>query len=82
MPTKPGYFERHSLNDKPIKIAPNVPPQMGSDAYPPPMTPWGKAKFDAAKVSYGPEPSPRERGMTRFRLANRWVIRAICGKRI
>src|SRR6202022_5146247 len=54
MPTKPGYFERHSLNDKPVKIAPNVPPQMGPDAYPLPMTPWGKAKVDAARVSYGP----------------------------
>jgi hypothetical protein len=54
MPTKHGYFERHSLNDKPIKIDPSVPPQMGSDAYPPPMTPWGKAKFDATQVSYGP----------------------------
>ncbi len=62
MPTKAGYFERHSLNDKPIKIAPNVPPQMGSDAYPPPMTPWGKAKFDATQVSYGPRSVPPGEG--------------------
>jgi hypothetical protein len=58
MPTTAGYFERHSLNDKPITIAPSVPPQMGSDAYPPPMTPWGKAKFDATRVSYGPRSVP------------------------
>ena len=62
MPTKPGYFERHSLNDKPVKIDPSVPPQMGSDAYPPPMTPWGKAKFDAAQVSYGPRAVPPGEG--------------------
>jgi len=35
MPTKRGYFERHSFNDKPIKIDPGTPPQMGSDTYPP-----------------------------------------------
>jgi hypothetical protein len=54
-PTTRGYFERHSLNDKWIEIKdPKVPPQMRSDASPPPMTAWGKAKFDANKVSYGP----------------------------
>jgi hypothetical protein len=58
MPTKRGYFERHSLNDKAIKIDPSVPPQMGSDTTPPPMTPWGKAKFDETKVSYGPRSVP------------------------
>ena len=62
MPTKPGYFERHSLNDKPIKIAPNVPPQMGSDAYPHPMTPWGKEKLDQEQVSYAPIAVPQEEG--------------------
>jgi hypothetical protein len=55
MPTKTGYFERHSLNDKSLNIKdPSIPPQMGSDTKTPPMTPWGKAKFDATKVSYGP----------------------------
>ena len=49
MPTKAGYFERHSLNDKPIKLDPSVPPQMGSDSYPPRMTPSGKAKFRCRK---------------------------------
>ena len=54
-PTTPGYFERHSLNDKWIDTKDRkVPPQMRSDAAPPPMTEWGKAKFDANKVSYGP----------------------------
>src|SRR5260370_38754353 len=38
MPTKPGYFERHSLNAKPITLSPNAPPQMGSAPNPPPMT--------------------------------------------
>ena len=62
MPTYTGYFTRHSLNDKPIKIGPNVPPQKGADAYPPPMTPWGRAKFDAAIVSYGPRAVPPGEG--------------------
>ena len=54
-PTMAGYFERHSLNDKWFDVKDKkVPPQMRSDASPPPMTPWGKAKFDANKVSYGP----------------------------
>jgi hypothetical protein len=54
-PTTRGYFERHSLNDKWMEIKdPKVPPQMRSDASPPPMTAWGKAKFDANRVSYGP----------------------------
>jgi hypothetical protein len=54
-PTRPGYFERHSLNDKWLDIKDKaVPDQMKSDTYPPPMTPWGKAKFEATKPSYGP----------------------------
>jgi hypothetical protein len=54
-PTKPGYFERHSLNDKWMDVKDRkVPPQMRSNASPPPMTEWGKAKFEANKVSYGP----------------------------
>lgn len=61
MPTS-GNFERHSLNDKPIKIDPSVPREMGSEAYPPPMTPWGKAQFDANKPSYGPRAVPPGEG--------------------
>ncbi|HEV7967009.1 MAG TPA: hypothetical protein VGP19_05535 [Candidatus Acidoferrales bacterium] len=54
-PTTPGYFERHSLDDKWIDTKDKkVPPQMRSNTSPPPMTEWGKAKFDANKVSYGP----------------------------
>jgi hypothetical protein len=54
-PTKPGYFERHSFNDKWLDIKDKkVPDQMKSDTYPPPMTAWGKAKFAATKPSYGP----------------------------
>jgi hypothetical protein len=54
-PTTAGYFERHSLDDKWIDIKDRkVPPQMRSNTSPPPMTEWGKAKFEANKVSYGP----------------------------
>jgi hypothetical protein len=54
-PTTPGYFERHSLDDKWIDTKDKkVPPQMRSNTSPPPMTEWGKAKFEANKVSYGP----------------------------
>ena len=54
-PTRPGYFERHSLNDKWLDIKDkSVPDQMKSQTYPPPMTPWGKAKFEATRPSYGP----------------------------
>ena len=54
-PTTAGYFERHSLDDKWVDIKDKkVPPQMRSNTSPPPMTEWGKAKFDANKVSYGP----------------------------
>jgi hypothetical protein len=54
-PTTPGYFERHSLNDKWMDVKDRkVPPQMRSDAAPPPMTDWGKTRFEANKVSYGP----------------------------
>jgi len=60
-PTMAGYFERHSLNDKWFDVKDKkVPPQMRSDASPPPMTAWGKAKFDANKVSYGPRAVPPE----------------------
>ncbi len=63
MPTKPGYFERHSLNDKWLDIKDkSVPDQMKSDTYPPPMTPWGKAKFEATKPSYGPRSVPPGEG--------------------
>ncbi len=63
MPTKPGYFERHSLNDKWLDNQDkSVPDQMKSDAYPPPMTPWGKAKFEATKPSYGPRSVPPGEG--------------------
>lgn len=63
MPTKPGYFERHSLNDKWLEIKDkSVPDQMKSDTYPPPMTPWGKAKFEATKPSYGPRSVPPGEG--------------------
>jgi hypothetical protein len=55
MPTRPGYFERHSLNDKWLDIKDkSVPDQMKSQTYPPKMTPWGQAKFDATRPSYGP----------------------------
>jgi hypothetical protein len=51
-PTTAGYFERHSLTDKWRDVEDKkIPPQMRSDASPPPMTEWGKAKFDANKVS-------------------------------
>ena len=54
-PTKPGYFERHALDDKWLDIKDkSVPDQMKSQTYPPPMTAWGKAKFEATKPSYGP----------------------------
>jgi hypothetical protein len=54
-PTTPGYFERHSLDDKWIDTKDRkVPPQMRSNTSPPAMTEWGKAKFEANKVSYGP----------------------------
>src|SRR5678815_108519 len=54
-PTRPGYFERHSLNDKWLDIKdPKVPDQMKSQTYPPPMTTWAKAKFEETKPSYGP----------------------------
>ena len=61
-PTTPGYFERHSLDDKWIDTKDKkVPPQMRSNTTPPPMTGWGKAKFDANKVSYGPRAVEPER---------------------
>ena len=63
MPTKPGYFERHSLNDKWLdNHDKSVPDQMRSDAYPPPMTSGGKARFDATKPSYGPRSVPPGEG--------------------
>ena len=58
-PTKAGYFERHSLNDKWSDIKDkNVPDQMKSQTYPPPLTEAGKAKFEATKPSYGPRSVP------------------------
>jgi hypothetical protein len=63
MPTRPGYFERHSLNDKWLDIKDkSVPNQMRSEAYPPPMTAWGMAKFEATKPSYGPRAVPPGKG--------------------
>jgi hypothetical protein len=54
-PTRPGYFERHSLNDKWLDIKDkSVPDQMKSETHPPAMTAWGKAKFEATRPSYGP----------------------------
>jgi hypothetical protein len=58
-PTKPGYFERHALNDKWLDIKDkSIPDQMRSQTYPPPMTPWAKEKFEATKPSYGPRSVP------------------------
>jgi hypothetical protein len=54
-PTKAGYFERHALNDKWLPIQDkSIPDQMRSQTYPPPLTDWGKAKFEETKPSYGP----------------------------
>jgi hypothetical protein len=55
MPTK--GFEKHSLTSKPVAIE-HVPTEMKQTSVPPPMTPWGKAKLDATKVSYGPRSVP------------------------
>lgn len=58
MPTKVN-FERHSLNDKRLDIQDkSIPGEMRAQSYPPPMTAWGKAKFEAAKPSYGPRSVP------------------------
>jgi hypothetical protein len=58
-PTMRGYFERHALNDKWLPIQDkSIPDQMRSQTYPPPMTDWGKAKFEATKPSYGPRSVP------------------------
>ncbi len=58
-PTKAGYFERHALNDKWLPIQDkSIPDQMRSQTYPPPLTDWGKAKFEATKPSYGPRSVP------------------------
>src|SRR6202011_2712610 len=43
MPTK--GFEKHSLTSKQLDIK-NVPVEMKQNSVPPPMTAWGKAKFD------------------------------------
>ncbi len=54
MPTK-SNFERHSFNDKRLVIEDkSIPNELRAQSYPPPMTPWGKEKFEAAKPSYGP----------------------------
>jgi len=58
-PTRAGYFERHALNDKWLDIKDkSIPDQMRSQTYPPPMTDWAKAKFEATKPSYGPRSVP------------------------
>ena len=58
MPTKLN-FERHSLNDKRLNIQDkSIPGEMRAQSYPPPMTDWGKAKFEATKPSYGPRSVP------------------------
>ena len=58
-PTKAGYFERHALNDKWLPIQDkSIPDQMRSQTYPPPLTDWGKAKFEATKPNYGPRSVP------------------------
>jgi len=62
LPTTQGYFERHSLNDKAVKIPPGTPEQFGESAFPPPMTAWGKAKFDSYKPNYGPRSVPPGQG--------------------
>jgi hypothetical protein len=61
MPT--ANFERHSLNDKALDIKDKgVPAEMRAESYPPPMTPWGKAKFEATLPSYGPRSVPPGEG--------------------
>jgi hypothetical protein len=61
MPT--ANFERHSLNDKALDIKDkSVPGEMRAQSYPPPMTPWGKAKFEATLPSYGPRSVPPGEG--------------------
>jgi hypothetical protein len=55
MPTK--GFEKHSLTSGPLDLQ-HVPIEMKQNSFPPPMTAWGKAKFDATKVSYGPRSVP------------------------
>ena len=58
-PTRAGYFERHSLNDKWLDIKDkSIPDQMRSQTYPPPVTPWAKERFEATKPSYGPRSVP------------------------
>jgi len=55
MPTK--GFEKHSLTSKQLAVE-HVPIEMKQTSVPPPMTPWGKAKLDETKVSYGPRSVP------------------------
>ena len=55
MPTK--GFEKHSLTSKQLDVK-NVPVEMKQTSVPPPMTAWGKARFDETKVSYGPRSVP------------------------
>ena len=58
MPTK-ANFERHSLNDKRLTIQDkSLPGEMRAQSYPPPMTAWGKAEFEATQPSYGPRSVP------------------------
>jgi len=55
MPTK--GFEKHSLTSGPLDLQ-HVPTEMKQNSFPPPMTAWGKARFDATRVSYGPRSVP------------------------
>src|SRR5579872_6607657 len=57
MPTK-GY-EAHALTSKPDPTVLDLGKQ---SALPPPMTAWGKAKFDANKPGYGPRAVPNGTG--------------------
>src|SRR5260370_39540088 len=58
MPTK-ANFERHSLNDKRLNIQDkSLPGEMRAQSYPPPMTAWGKERFEASLPSYGPRSVP------------------------
>src|ERR1700694_5170760 len=55
MPTK--GFEKHSLTSKQFALE-HVANDLKQTSVPPPMTPWGKARLDATKVSYGPRSAP------------------------
>jgi hypothetical protein len=58
MPTK-ANFERHSLNDRHLNIQDkSLPGEMRAQSFPPPMTAWGKERFEATQPSYGPRSVP------------------------